>query len=391
VTPSTCGEARQLLAAIKAGGTLSASPAWEELADKQAVSGTPDRPAITPVGEHVLRELSIRAYRCDAWPLDRLAEEEARILADLDATARNAEYFLQDLGPITPVPAVPYLRIVSAGLANRRESPEDLAERFRNVWGMVEVMAGDPRDQLLGVELLTASSATMSEVYAPMIATVEQLRAQGAARAIAAAAVLHLAGFPSGAQAVERWRAARALAPTDESAALLATVLANPAQKTAFEGFRAEFEKDRDVGGKLSAAIYLASQDATPAGTVDRVRRTAQLVAGRTRRPLLSAALLAAQHPLAPEELVDWIDKAAEIARARQLASHDAEFFALGLALIEGLPVHSFGGTGQAGEREPSALAAAATMLALHAWIYRPILEPAVGADSAPAVRAATP
>jgi hypothetical protein len=380
-----------MLAAIKSGATVAASPAWDELASKQAVSGTPDRPAITPVGEHVLRELSIRAYRCDAWPLDRLAEEESRILADLDATARNAEYFLQDLGPITPVPAVPYLRIVSTGLANRRETPEDLAERFRNVWGMVEVMAGDPRDQLLGVELLTASSALMSEVYAPMVATVEQLRAQGAARAIAAAAILHLAGFSSGAPSVDRWRAARALAPTDESAALLATVLADPGQKAAFEGFRAEFAKDGDVGGKLSAAIYLASQGVAPSGNVDRIRETARLVSGRTRRPLLSAALLAAQHPLAPEELVDWIDKAAEIARARQLATHDEEFFALGLALIEGLPVRSFGGSGPEAEGEPSALATAATMLALHAWIYRPILEPAIGTEPAATARAVAP
>ena len=389
--PVTCRDARLLLASASNGSSVPDSPAWSELSRRQAVGGTPDHPSLTPIVRHVLAELEIRAYRCDAQPLDLLAEELTRVLGELEGTAKNAEYFMTDLGPITPKEAVPYLRIVSVGLANRRETPEDLAERFRQVWGMVEVMGGDARDRLVGAEILTASSASMSQVYAPMMTTVEMLRSFGATRAVAAAAILQFEEpRPTGPSAVDRWRSARALVPTDEAAALLATILGDPEQSRAYESFRSQFAKEAGMGGKTSAALYLASQSVDPAEGVDRVLETARLLASRTRRPLLAAALLTAEHPLAPPELVDWVGKAAEAAARCQLASQPEEFQALGIALVEGLPKVTFAKAPE-GRRAPTVLDEAATLLALHAWVYRPLLDPAYEREFTPAPPAATP
>lgn len=377
MSPVTCEETRTTLRAIAGGSAVPPSGAWDELLARQAVSGTLQAPKLTAVGEHVLRELETRAYRCDAWPLDRLADEETKVLGDLDSTARTAEYFLSDLGPITPAEALPYLRIVSAGLANRREAAEDLAETFRNVWGMVEVMGGDARDRLVGAELLMASGAAMSEVYAPMMTTVENLRGLGATRAVGAAAVLHLEPKDRAPTAVARWKAARAIAPTDEAAALLATVMGDPKRKELFDQFRTEFANDTGFAGRTSSAIYLASQG-TPVSEAKRVRETAGLIGRDNPRPLLSAALLAAKHPLSPQELIDWVRKAGDLARRRQLASADREFEALGIALVEGLPEATF--MVRSGSSSEDPLSSAATLLALHAWIYRAILDPGLEA-----------
>ncbi len=375
-----------MLDSAASGTPVSDSPAWAELSGKGAVEGTPARPSLTAVGRHVLTELNLRAYRCDAWPLDKMAEELGRVLEEVEGIAKNAEYFMSDLGPITPAEAVPYLRIVSVGLANRRESPEDLAERFRQVWGMVEVMGGDARDRLVGVELLVASAASMSQIYAPMMTTVESLRSAGAKRSVAAAAILHLDIATDPTDAVERWRNARAIVPTDEAAALLATVLVKPEQRLAFEQFRAVFSNDPNMGGRTSASLYLASQNADPAQVTQRVLETARLLAPRTRRPLLPAALIASEHPLAPAELVDWVSKASDAAARCQLASRPDEFTALGVALVEGLPKRTFDPTAAVA---PTALAEASTLLALHAWVYRPLLDPTFEREFAAAPPAA--
>ncbi len=372
----TCGDARAVLEAVSAGRPVPASDAWKVLFERRAIAGAPDAASLTDIGRHVLGELALRAYRCDGWPLDRLAEHEALVLGDLDATAHAAEYFLSDLGPVVPDTALPFLRVVSTGLANRRESPEELAERFRNVWGMLEVMQGDPRDRLLAVELLMASGASMSQIYSPMVVTVEALRAAGAVRAVGAAAVLHLEGPGASSDPVARWKAARQMVPSDEAAALLATVLDQPAQKAAFDAFRARFDREADIGGKISAAIYLASQGDRPDGLVDRVLETARRLKGRNLRPLLTAALLASEHPLAAGELIDWVDKASDLAARRQLAVDPAELHALGIALVEGLPRTLFSTEGAPAGPPPGPLGEASTLLAMHAWIYRPILDP---------------
>jgi hypothetical protein len=383
-----CEEARGLLESAASSTPVPDSPVWTELSGRGAVEGSPGQPRLTAIGRHVLTELTLRAYRCDPWPLDRMAEELGRVLEELEGIAKNAEYFMSDLGPITPAEAVPYLRIVSVGLANRRETPEDLAERFRQVWGMLEVMGGDARDRLVGAELLIASAATMSQLYAPMMTTVETLRSAGAVRAVAAAAILHLDISSEAADAVDRWRRARAIVPTDEAAALLATVLGKPEQRRAFEQFRSEFSNGPNMGGRTSAALYLASQNADPAQTTQRVLEAARLIAPQTRRPLLPAALIASAHPLSPGELVDWVTKASGAAARCQLASRPDEFTALGVALVEGLPRRTFDPKATV---VPTALSEASTLLALHAWVYRPLLDPSFEREfaSAPAAPAA--
>jgi hypothetical protein len=382
LSPITCQEARGVLTASANGTPVSDSDAWTELLKRGAVEGTPAQSAITAIGRHVVAELETRAYRTDSWPLDRLADELTRVLSEVEGTAKNAQYFLSDLGPITPAEAVPYLRIVSVGLANRRETPEDLAERFRQVWGMVEVMGGDSRDRLVGAELLIASAASMSQLYAPMMTTVESLRSLGASRAVSSAAILHLESPGVEPAAVERWQSARAIVPNDEAAALLATIMGKPEQLRAFEEFR-RLLANQPMGGRTSAALYLASQSVDPSEGIDRVLETARLLAPRTRRPLLTASLLTSEHPLSPAELVDWVLKAAEAAARCQLASQPDEFLALGIALVEGLPRATF--ASEAAEHpEASKLADATTLLALHSWVYRPLLDPAFEREVAP-------
>ncbi|MCI4357881.1 MAG: hypothetical protein L3J99_02445 [Thermoplasmata archaeon] len=371
-----------MLTASANGTPVSSSDAWTELLKRGAVEGTPAQPAITAIGRHVLAELETRAYRTDSWPLDRLADELTRVLSEVEGTAKNAQYFLSDLGPITPAEAVPYLRIVSVGLANRRETPEDLAERFRQVWGMVEVMGGDSRDRLVGAELLIASAASMSQLYAPMMTTVESLRSLGASRAVSSAAILHLESPGVEPAALERWQSARAIVPNDEAAALLATIMGKPEQLRAFEEFR-RLLANQPMGGRTSAALYLASQSVDPSEGIDRVLETARLLAPRTRRPLLTASLLTAEHPLSPAELVDWVLKAAEAAARCQLASQPDEFLALGIALVEGLPRATFASEADK-HPEASKLADATTLLALHSWVYRPLLDPAFEREVAP-------
>ncbi len=380
-----------MLKTIAGGGAVPPSPAFSEMLARQAVEGPPDAARLTPIGQHVLGELETRAYRCDGWPIDRLAEEETGVMNVLDDTAHAAEYFLSDLGPIIPDDAVPYLRIVSIGLANRRESPEELAERFRNVWGMLEVMGGDARDRLVGVELLMASGAAMSQIYAPMVSTVDALRAAGAVRAVGPAAILHLEPPGAAGSVVDRWVAARQKVPNDEAAALLATVQALPAQAKAFEGFRTAFATAPEMGGQISAAIYLASQGASPdGGLTERVLATARLFAPKSRRPLLSAALVTSEHGgLSPQELYDWVEKAAGVAGRRRVAASPSEFPALGLALVEGLPRNVFEGVPQMPGAGTGPLEEAATLLALHAWVYRSILSPEFEKESARAARAA--
>lgn len=382
MSEATCASVRELLTRASAGGGLEGSPAlWSELQGRGAVEGDPAAPKITAIGRHVLKELDLRAYRYDPLPLDALAQELDRNLSDLDSIARTAEYFLGELGPITPREALPYLRIVSIGLANRRETPEELAERFRNVWGMLEVMGGDPRDRLLGAELLVSASAEMDRLYAPMMQTVERLRAARASRAVAAAAILELSGTSSEAD-IARWRDERRSFPTDGAAALGAAIDADAERRALRARVAAAWPAPAPPESAL-ATIFLSAVGADPAEVIPRASATAALLGKRFRRPLLASALLAAEHRLSPEELVDWLDKSVEIARRRKLAPAAGELDVLALGLVEGLPRTAFNGRGAGPHGAP--LAELATLLALHAWLYRPVIDPAFEAELAPA------
>lgn len=379
----SCSQALDLLRSAAAGASVPASAAWEELSGRGAVTGSPSGPSITPMGRHVLGELELRYYRCADWPIDTLSEELTRVGNEIESIARSAKYFLSDLGPITPAEALPYLRMVSVGLANRRESPEEVAERFRNVWGMLEVIAGDPRDRLLAAELLTAAQTPMDSVYAPTVALADQLKAAGARRAVACSTILLLGPeAPSTSEALAAWQSARGEVPTDEAAALLVRVRSSPSAAAAFEPFRERFAAlPGQLSGRVSAALYLACAGADPSTVVGRVADLAGLLKGAVRRPLLAAALLAAEHPLSPPEIVDWVRKASQAAERCQLASKAEEFEALGIALVEGLPRSTFTAKEAPRAAEASPLASAATLLGLHAWIYRPILDPGFEAE----------
>ncbi|HKV90790.1 MAG TPA: hypothetical protein VJQ43_06315, partial [Thermoplasmata archaeon] len=159
----TSGAVRTYLSSLASGRPDSRAPpeVWESLVRNGAVEGSPDSPTLTDVGRHVLSELEVRASRTDPLPLDSVAQQLNRVGADLENVAKSASYFLAELGPVVPIEALPLLRMVAVGLANRRETPEEIAEAFRNIWGSVEVMGGDARDRLLAAELLDAEGASI--------------------------------------------------------------------------------------------------------------------------------------------------------------------------------------------------------------------------------------
>ena len=238
MTGISCREARDLLQACSEGRAIPHG--WAELFGAGTIAGTPAHPMLTPEGAQTLRALDLRAYRADAEPLEAVLAETRHVVQLIDQAARAAEVFLTDLGPITPPEALPYLRVVAVGLANRRGEPDELVERFRQVWGMVEVMDGDARDRLLAAELLDAAGASESEIYAPMIRTTDRLRS--AARFGPSRPPPSCTWTPTEPPdpPIDEWREARRALPTDEMAALLAMITVDPAGRQRFETFRAE-------------------------------------------------------------------------------------------------------------------------------------------------------
>jgi hypothetical protein len=173
--------------------------------------------------------------------------------------------------------------------------------------------------------------------------------------------------------------------PTDEMAALLAMLSVDPAGRQRFERFRIDLGREAGMGGQLSAALYLAAVGADPAEGLGRIRGTARLLSAETRRPLLLASLLThgpALGGLSPEELVEWVHVGSAAARRVQLAASEPEFEALGVALVEGLPVDAFAPPARAAG-SAGAFGEAATLLALHAWAYRSVLDPSTPLDLA--------
>jgi hypothetical protein len=380
----TCGDVRIYLASIASGSPSRAPPVelWQSLVQHGAVNGIPETPSLTDVGRHVLRELEVRSARTDRLPLDVVAEQLGRIGADLENVAKSASYFLAELGPVVPVEAVPLLRIVAVGLANRRETPEEIAEEFRNAWGSVEVMGGSPRDRLLAAELLNAESAPITELYSPMMKTMERVRAQGGdhASAVTVATLLHLAAGADQPPALDAFFALRANSMGDEAAALLAASGRPPAEAVALRDQWVAKLSSLDPSDARLAATYLAAEASPRADVATRVTTLAPLLSQRFGRPGVAAALLAMSAPIDSAELLDWLDKSEGLARSRKLAPTPAELHALALALVHGLPAREFVATADdATPYEPST----ASLVALHAWLYRPlVLDPAVAAPA---------
>jgi hypothetical protein len=391
----TAGAVREFLASVAAASpaapTDPALPA--ELRRRGALTGTPERPELTAIGRNVLRELSVRADRVDPLELDAVSEELGRITRELDSVAHTAEYFLAELGPLTPPEAVPYLRISAAGLANRRSSPGELAEAFRNTWGMFEVMAGDPRDRLLAAEMLVRSSVPTSRLYAAINQTYELLHQSGLERdPVATAAILHLFPEPSPVARLEGWKAWRSIVTASPIAALLASL--PPAEASVRFAKLRQSLRDRGAApadAELAAAFLLLDPEARE----DHVAHAAilgGLLAGKLPTPFLAATLLATEHDLSAEELYDWVEKAAGIARGRRLAPTDPELYAIAVALVHDLPPNRFARAGVApvaSDEEDPETATVPSLVALHFGMFRPIVESRGGAHAPPARPAA--
>ena len=374
----TCGRVRAVLSDVVAGRPVSADDsAWSTLSGHGALLGSPSSPEITPVGRHVLAELEVRAGRIDGLTLDAVAEQLSRIGADLDQVARTAEYFLADLGPVTPPDALPLLRPVALGLANRRETPEELAEGFRNVWGGVEVMGGDARDRLLAAELLNASDAKMETLYAPLMTTTTKIREKlgPSSPAVAAAALLHLHPDRNGDPALAAFATLRGGGLSAEEAGLLASLTDSPAETLARREKAATALSSAAGGspahGRVAASFLVALGSDAPPQT-ERVRELASLLKGRLPDPLVGATLLSSIDWLEPREIANWVEKAIDVVRLRRLAPTDPELTALAIGIVHGLPRSAFNGDPSRASTHPRATSAG--VLAIHAWVYRPLI-----------------
>ncbi|HZY70220.1 MAG TPA: hypothetical protein VFF67_04480 [Thermoplasmata archaeon] len=388
-----CGEVRAYLDSARSGHPDAPDPdVWKALESHGAVSGSPGAPQLTAIGEHVLSELNVIGYRADAQSLTAVSEGMGRLLTELDSVAKTAEYFLAELGPVAPVDALPLLRPVAIGLANRRETPEQLAEEFRNVWGSVEVMGGDPRDRLLAAELLNAAEARIDRIYAPIMNTVQRIRESQGERgsAVTAGTLLLLTAPADGRPRLDAFHRLRSAIPNDEAAAMLTGVNADTGIVLSLaEGFRQGLGATSSSDATL-AASYLATVRADPAQDIARTREIGAALAARFPQPLTPAAMLAVRTSLAAHEIAHWVAKATEIARVRKLAPTESELSALGLGLVCGLPASAFdfaaGAVADAGSPE-SRVRLLASTVALHAWVYRPLIaagsSPAPGAVSA--------
>ena len=331
---------------------------------------------MTDVGEHVLRELEVRAYRTDSLPLEVVAGQLDRVLRDLDQVAKTAEYFLAELGPVTPPEALPFLRPVAVGLANRRETPEELAEEFRNAWGAVEVMEGTAGDRLLAAEILNATGVAIEQVYAPMMTTIAKIREKLGAgpAAVSVAAILHASSDVVGPPTLEAFYDLRPKIGSDEGAAILARSF--PDAASALPRYEGSAQALRSAGfpdgpDLRHAAAYLAAsaEDASRLGP--RLVALARGLTGRLERSLTPAVVLSDIDSLEPPELLNWWEKATEIVGSWKLAPTPAEVGALGLALVHGLPRGEFS---TQPDRGYTTLLSVRALVALHAWIYRPLV-----------------
>lgn len=368
----TCGEVRRYLAGLRSANfSVPSSETEALLKERGCITGSGPSAQLTDVGIHVLQELELRASRVDAMSLDDFAAQLGRVLADLDSVAHTSEYFLAELGPIAPPEALPRLRPISVGLANRRETPEELAQEFRAIWGGTEVMGGDPRDRLMAAELLHAARAPMEEIYSPMMTTSITVREVAGPRApaVTVAAILQLHPLANGTPPLAEYQTLRKTTATEEGAAMLAAT-----GRGVSELLAARNQWLGALGGSATpdvqvAAGYLTVVGADPVTASDRVRR---LAAGlKDRLPASSevmASVLATATWLEPGEILDWVAKATDIARSRKLAPTPGELTVLGISMVMGLPPGEFSSAMPGPER--SRLTSLATLVVLNAWAY---------------------
>ena len=356
---------------------------WTALAPQNALIGSLDHPGLTPLGETVLRELTLRAYRTDSLPLDRVARDIGLTVGNLSRMATNAEYFLAEVGPVPPVEVVPELRIIAAALTGRPVAAEDIVSSFKAVWGEVEVLGGDDRDRLFAAGLLAGADFGRLGLYGPFMSTVEDLRARGARSPIAAAALLHLHPGPTEVAPVALWAEARRTTSGDAAAALLAG--AGPAAVAAFDGMR------RGLSGEGSdveaTALLLAAPTTDRSSRLERIRGMVPLLRDRFRFPMTAAAIATADTPFRPEETADWLSKSTAAVTAVGLAPTPGELSILGLALFAGLdPSGLASHAPEAPERPRTRPLPTASAAILHAWMYRDALRrapPAVAGSAA--------
>ena len=378
----TSGEVRRYLAGLASGTVGRIDPtSFQLLVSRGAVDGNPSAPTLTPVGKHVLSELEVRAYRADPMSLDAVAEQLTRVLNDLDSVAKTAEYFLAELGPVAPPEALPLLRPVAVGLANRRETPEELAEEFRNIWGSVEVMGGDPRDRLLAAALLHAGGADIEHIYSPMMTTSASVREVAGERspAVTVAALLHLNPGPGGKAPWDAYLALRRSTRTEEGAAMLAAT-GRPVEEllSGRSSFLGTIAGGRAPSGdEQVAAGFLTTAGASGDLHLPRVKELTKSLGTRFSAPIVAASVLGMLDWLSPGELVNWLDKASDLARSRKLAPTPAELAALGLTIVLGLPPSEFA-TSTITEIPP--LRHLANIVAVNAWVYGELIP--VGAPS---------
>jgi hypothetical protein len=206
-----------------------------------------------------------------------------------------------------------------------------------------------------------------------MVQTMERVRTKGGQRssAVTVAAVLHLAAGTGQPPALDSFFAIRADAGGDEAAAMLAATGRPPAEAIAMrDQWVGRLPKLEAVDSRL-AATYLACEPATRTDLATRIHSLVPLLAPKFNRPGVAAALLAMSAPIEPAELVNWLEKAGVMTRARKLAPTPSELDALALALVHGLPAAEFVATAaDAAVYEPST----ASLVALHAWLYRPLV-----------------
>ncbi len=285
-----------------------------------------------------------------------------------------------------PPEALSRLRPVSVGLANRRETPEELAQEFRAIWGGTEVMGGDARDRLMAAELLHAAQASMEEIYSPMMTTSITVRETAGPRApaVTVAAILHLHPLPTGTPPLAEYQTLRKNTITEEGAAMLAatgrevpTLISDRTRWIAALGGSSSPSPDVQV-----AAGYLTVVGADPSTASERVHRLASGL--KDRLPASSevmAAVLSTATWLEPGEILDWVAKATDIARTRKLAPTPGELTVLGISLVMGLPPGEFSGPG--GPERPR-LSSLANLVVLNSWAYARLSAPSAAPASPP-------
>ncbi|MGI0151352.1 MAG: hypothetical protein ACREC5_05400, partial [Thermoplasmata archaeon] len=170
---------------------------------------------------------------------------------------------------------------------------------------------------------------------------------------------------------------------SDEAAAVLAGGSRAPGRESQFKSLASAIAAGGPRSDAERAALHLMLLSEDPTSRVPKVLALGRHLKDHLPMPLLASAVLVGRHDLTPEELADWIAKATQIAKARRLAPSPPELAAIGVALVNGLGTGRFYRPGvptpKGDDSEPAAQGVL-SLLALHAGVYRRILEPAVAA-----------